>query len=268
MEYNIYVSRKGDKMKILAIGDIVGRTGRKAVKEILPKLKKEYNIDFVVANVENASGGLGLTINGYDDLYMSGIDIMTMGNHTWAKREIFQIFNDKNNIIRPANYSNRVPGLGYITTEVNGKKILVINLIGRVQTGVSCDCPFTKAEHILQKVEHDIAIIDFHAEATAEKIALGYYLKDKANIIYGTHTHVQTADERIFDSGMGYITDIGMTGPKESVLGMKVEIAIKRFVTQIPEKYSVADGEYIFNGAIFDIDDRTNKVIDIKRINM
>ena len=255
-------------MKILAIGDIVGRTGRKAVKEILPKLKKEYNIDFVVANVENASGGLGLTINGYNDLYMSGIDIMTMGNHTWAKREIFQIFNDRDNIIRPQNYSNKVPGIGYIISEVKGKKILVMNLIGRVQTGVSCDCPFTTAERILDKENYDIAIIDFHAEATAEKIALAYYLKDKANIIYGTHTHVQTSDERIFDTGMGYITDLGMTGPKESVLGMKVEIAIKRFTTQIPEKYAVAEGEYIFNGAIFDIDDKTNKVNEIIRINM
>ena len=154
--------------------------------------------------------------------------------------------------------------------DCNGKKFAVINLIGRVDINILSENPFLEADNIINKVknEADIIIVDFHAEATAEKIALAYYLKDKANVIYGTHTHVQTSDERIFDTGMGYITDLGMTGPKESVLGMKVEIAIKRFTTQIPEKYAVAEGEYIFNGAIFDIDDKTNKVNEIIRINM
>ena len=259
-------------MKVLVIGDIVGRMGREKVKELLPKIKKENNIDLVIANVENASGGMGLTIHGYDDLYMIGIDVMTMGNHTWAKREIFTIFDERENIIRPANYSNDVPGVGYLVTEVKGKNVLVINLLGRVDININSDCPFTTADKIIQKVKSkqniDIVIVDFHAEATAEKIAMAYYLKDKATIVFGTHTHVQTSDERIFDTGMGYITDVGMTGPIESVLGMKVEVALKRFLTQIPERYSVAEGKAKFSGAIFDINDNTNKVVEIKRIYM
>lgn len=259
-------------MKVLVIGDIVGRSGRNIVKDILPKFKKENNIDLVIANVENASGGMGLTIHGYDDLYMTGIDVMTMGNHTWAKKEIFNIFDDRENIIRPANYSNSVPGKGYLVTQVNGKKVLVINLLGRVDISVHSDCPFTTCDRIIKKVKKeqniDIVIVDFHAEATAEKIAMAYYLKDKATILYGTHTHVQTSDERIFDTGMGYITDVGMTGPIESVLGMKVEVALKRFLTQIPERYSVAEGKSKFSGAIFEINDKNNKVIDIKRLYM
>ncbi len=259
-------------MKILIIGDIVGRTGRQAIKNILPKLRKENNIDFVIANVENASGGIGLTIHGYNELNDLNIDVMTLGNHTWAKKEIFNIFEEKENIIRPANYSNDVPGYGYIIRKVNDKKILVINLIGRVDISIHSDCPFTKCKEIIEKVKQkeniDIVVVDFHAEATAEKIAMSYYLKDIATVLYGTHTHVQTADEKIFDTGMGYITDVGMTGPKESVLGMKIDVALKRFLTQIPERYLVAEGEYIFNGAIFDINDENNKVVDIKRINM
>ena len=259
-------------MKVLVIGDIVGRMGREKVKELLPKIKKENNIDLVIANVENASGGMGLTIHGYDDLYMLGIDVMTMGNHTWAKREIFTIFDEKDNIIRPANYSNNVPGVGYLVTEVKGKKVLVINLLGRVDINIHTDCPFTTAEKISEKVKSkqniDIVIVDFHAEATAEKIAMAYYLKDKATIVFGTHTHVQTSDERMFDTGMGYITDVGMTGPIESVLGMKVEVALKRFLTQIPERYSCATGPFMLNGVVFEFDEASKMVTKVTRISL
>ena len=259
-------------MNILMIGDIVGKVGRNAVKELLPKLKNEYSIDMVIANAENASGGKGISINGYDELYMAGVDVMTLGNHTWAKKEVFKLMNEKNNLIRPANYSNKVPGVGYVIYNCKGKNILVMNLIGRVDMGISSDCPFEKAKEIIalaksqQKI--DIIVVDFHAEATAEKIALGYFLKDDATIVVGTHTHVQTADDKIYNTGMGYITDLGMTGPKDSIIGLEYEVALKRFLTQIPERYVCADGEYILNGVVFTVDDNTNKVISIKRIQM
>ncbi|MDD4066874.1 MAG: TIGR00282 family metallophosphoesterase [Clostridia bacterium] len=259
-------------MNILIIGDIVGSAGINAVKELMPKIKKEYKIDFVIANAENAAGGKGLNISSYDSLYMQGVEVFTMGNHTWAKKEIFNLFEEKDNIIRPANYSNDVPGLGYCIKECKNKKILIISLIGRVDMGISADCPFEKAKEIIASVKSeeniDIVIVDFHAEATAEKIALGYYLKSLATIVYGTHTHVQTADEKVYNTGMAYITDVGMTGPKDSVIGLKYEVALKRFLTQIPEKYVVADGGYILNGIVCEIDDVTNKAVNIKRIQM
>lgn len=259
-------------MNILMIGDIVGKTGRNAVKELLPTIKKEYMVDLTIANVENASGGKGISINGYDELYMAGVDIMTLGNHTWAKKEVFKLMEEKNNLIRPANYSNKVPGVGYVVTSVNNKRVLILNLIGRVDMGLSSDCPFEKAKQIIKNVKSreniDIVVVDFHAEATAEKIALGYYLKNDATIVVGTHTHVQTADEKIYDTGMGYITDLGMTGPKHSVIGMEYDVALKRFLTQIPEKYSCAEGEYILNAVVFNIDDISNTVKSITRIQM
>ena len=259
-------------MNILMIGDIVGKVGRNAVKELLPKLKNKYSIDLTIANVENASGGKGISINGYDELYMAGVDVMTLGNHTWAKKEVFKLMEEKTNLIRPANYSNQVPGIGYMVYNCKGKNVLVINLIGRVDMGISSDCPFEKAKGIIHSVKKeqkiDIVVIDFHAEATAEKIALGYYLKNEATIVVGTHTHVQTADEKIYDTGMGYITDLGMTGPKNSIIGLEYDVALKRFLTQIPERYSCAEGEYIFNGVVFKVDDTSNRVVAIDRIQM
>lgn len=259
-------------MNILMLGDIVGKIGRIAVKELLPRIKKEYNIDLTIANVENASSGKGISINGYDELYMSGVDIMTLGNHTWAKKEVYKLMEEKNNIIRPANYSNDVPGVGYLITNVKNKNILVINLIGRVDMGIASDCPFVKAKNIIanckkeQKI--DIVVVDFHAEATAEKIAMGYYLRNNATVVVGTHTHVQTADERIYNTGMGYITDLGMTGPKNSIIGMEYEVALKRFLTQIPEKYVCAEGEYMLNGVVFNLDETSNKVLSINRVSL
>lgn len=259
-------------MNILMIGDIVGKVGRNAVKELLPKLKKEYSIDMTIANVENASGGKGISINGYDQLYMAGVDVMTLGNHTWAKKEVFKLMDEKDNLIRPANYSNKVPGKGYTVYNCKGKNVLVINLIGRVDMGISSDCPFEKAKEIIHLVKKeqkiDVVVVDFHAEATAEKLALGYYLQNDATIVVGTHTHVQTADEKIYDTGMGYITDLGMTGPKNSIIGLEYDVALKRFLTQIPEKYVCAEGEYVFNGVVFRIDDTSNKVISIDRIQL
>ena len=197
---------------------------------------------------------------------MLGVDVITMGNHTWGKKDIFCFINNKK-IIRPANYPEGVVGNGYGIYECQDKKIAVINLIGRTNMNVLTENPFVIGEKIISKLkdEADIFVIDFHAEATAEKIAFAYFLDGKVNVIFGTHTHVQTADEKILEKGTAYITDIGMTGPKNSVIGMDIDASVKRFVTTLPEKYKVAKGETMLNGCIFDLDEN-NKVKEIKRI--
>ncbi len=257
-------------MKILIIGDIVGNIGVKKVKDFLPEYKKQNNIDFVIANGENSADGMGITLKIYETLKNSGVDIVTMGNHTWGKKDIFNFIEDES-IIRPANYSKGVPGTGYRIKEINGKKVAVINLIGRVNMGVLTDNPFLKVDSILEKIKDkaDIIIVDFHAEATAEKIAMGYYLDGRVNVLFGTHTHVQTADEEILEKGTGYITDIGMTGPVKSIIGMEVEASIKRFVTSLPERYKVSDDENInLSGCILEIDDENCRTKTISRINL
>lgn len=206
-------------MKILAVGDIVGEDGARKLETILPKLKQEKNIDFVIVNGENVAGGMGITKKLFDSIIKSGADVVTMGNHTWAKKDIFT-FIDEYRLIRPANYSKGNPGKGYEIYECNGKKIGVINLIGRTAMSILSDNPFTVADNIIKEIQNkvNIIIVDFHAEATAEKIAMGHFLDGKATIIFGTHTHVQTADEQILPQGTAYISDLGMTGPKNSVI--------------------------------------------------
>ena len=255
-------------MKILAVGDIVGNCGVKELKRRLKKIKEEKKIDFVIVNGENSAEGMGITEKNFRDILEAGANVVTMGNHTWGKKDIFK-FIDNPQIIRPANYPEGVPGKGYQLFKCLDKKICVINLIGRVDINILTENPFLIANKIIEKNKKDvdIIIIDFHAEATAEKIALGYYLDGKATAIFGTHTHVQTADEKILPNGTGYITDIGMTGPKNSVIGMNIGASIKRFETTLPERYRVAEGEAIFNGVIFNIDDESNKVRKIERIN-
>ena len=241
-------------MKILAVGDIVGKTGLQKLKEVLPKVIKDNEIDFVVVNGENAADGMGITEKMYREILALNVNVVTMGNHTWGKKEIFNFIDDKQ-IIRPANYSKNNPGRGYDIYECKGKKI--------------SENPFTVAKEIIEKVKNqvDLIIIDFHAEATAEKIALGYYLDGEITILFGTHTHVQTADEQILEKGTAYITDIGMTGPSKSVIGMDVGASIKRFETSLPEKYKIAEGKGKFNSCLFEVDDKTNKVTKITRIN-
>ena len=256
-------------MKILAVGDLIGSAGIKKLKHVLPNLKEEENIDFIIVNGENSAEGMGITKKNFDDIIEENVDVVTMGNHTWGKKEIFT-FIDNPKLIRPANYPKGVVGKGYNIYQCKNKKIAVINLMGRVDINILTENPFLIAKDIIEKIQDqtDIIIVDFHAEATAEKIALGFYLDGKVTAVYGTHTHVQTADETILENGTGYITDIGMTGPKKSVIGMDVEASIKRFETTLPERYKIATGECIFNGVIFDIDDNTNKVRAIKRINL
>lgn len=254
-------------MKVLVLGDIIGNSGVNEVKNRLPNIIKEKNIDFVIANAENSADGMGITSKIFKDLISSGVNVITMGNHTWGKKDIFNIIDNKN-LLRPANYPEGVQGNGYGIYELNGKKIAVINLIGRVSMNVLSENPFVKAKEIVSKIknEADIILVDFHAEATAEKIAMSYYLDGDVSIIFGTHTHVQTADEKILPKGTAYITDLGMTGPKNSVIGMNIESSLKRFETGLPEKYKIAEGDCMFNGVIFEIDNTTNKVISIKRI--
>ena len=255
-------------MKILAVGDIVGENGLNKLKDLLPTIIEKENIDFTIVNAENTSGGMGLTDKDFNVLQKMKIDAITMGNHTWGKKDIFA-FIDNPKIMRPANYSKGVPGKGYNIYECKGKKVAVMNLIGRTDMSILSENPFTVADELVNKLskEADIIILDFHAEATAEKIAMKNYLDGRVNIIFGTHTHVQTADEEITEKGTGYITDLGMTGPKKSVIGMDVSASIKRFLTSLPERYKLADGPAILNGCVFEIDDDTCKTIEVYRIN-
>ena len=254
-------------MRILAVGDIVGESGVRKLKEELPKIKKEEEIDFVITNGENSAGGMGITEKNFKEIIEAGTNVVTMGNHTWGKKDIFK-FIDEPRLLRPANYPKGVVGKGLGIYECNGKKIAVINLMGRVDINILTENPFIIAKEMVEELKNkvDIIMIDFHAEATAEKIAMARYLDGKITALFGTHTHVQTGDEQILPKGTGYITDLGMTGPKNSVIGMDVNVSIKRFETTLPEKYKLAEGECILNAVIFEIDNQTNKVTEIKRI--
>ena len=254
-------------MRILAVGDIVGESGVRKLKEELPKIKKEEEIDFVITNGENSAGGMGITEKNFKEIIEAGTNVVTMGNHTWGKKDIFK-FIDEPRLLRPANYPKGVVGKGLGIYECNGKKIAVINLMGRVDINILTENPFIIAKEMLEELKNkvDIIMIDFHAEATAEKIAMARYLDGKITALFGTHTHVQTGDEQILPKGTGYITDLGMTGPKNSVIGMDVNVSIKRFETTLPEKYKLAEGECILNAVIFEIDNQTNRVTEIRRI--
>ena len=254
-------------MRILAVGDIVGESGVRKLKSELPRIKNTENIDFVITNGENSAGGMGINEKNFNDILEAGTDVVTMGNHTWGKKDIFK-FIDHKQLLRPANYPKGVVGKGLGIYECKDKKIAVMNFMGRVDINILTENPFLLAKDMVDELQGkvDIIVIDFHAEATAEKIAMARYLDGKVTCIFGTHTHVQTADEQILPNGTGYITDIGMTGPKNSVIGMDAEVSIKRFETTLPEKYKLAEGECILNAVIFDIDETNNKVTDIKRI--
>ena len=257
-------------MNILILGDIIGEISVKRVKEILPNVIKENSIDFVIVNGENSAGGMGITTKIYKDLVSAGVDVITMGNHTWGKKDIFNIIDNKN-LLRPANYPKGVGGNGYGIYNCLNKKIAVINLIGRASMNVLSENPFLVADEIVNKIKDkaDAIIVDFHAEATAEKIAMGYYLDGKVTCVFGTHTHVATADETVLEKGTAYITDIGMTGPKKSVIGMDVGASVKRFVTTLPERYKVSDDkEIICNGCILKLNSESCRVEKFSRIKL
>lgn len=253
-------------LNVLMIGDIVGRPGRKAVKQYLQANSAQY--DLVIANGENAAGGKGITPEIVYELYNSSVDFITMGNHVWDKKEIIQFIEHEPNIIRPANYPPGTPGKGYsVITLGNKRKIGILNLAGRVFLP-AMDCPFRTAANIVKEIRQEtpMIIIDFHGEATSEKIAFGWYMDGQVSAVIGTHTHVQTADERILPQGTAYISDVGMTGPRNSVLGMEKEVIIQRFLTQMPHQFSVAKGEVVFCAISLKIDEATGKCREIKRI--
>lgn len=254
-------------MNILCIGDIVGKPGRDFINTRLPKLIEEYKVDFVVANGENCAHGVGITKKTYDELVYAGVDVITLGNHTWAKKEVLEFIEDKENLIRPANFPTNNPGRGYVIAQKAGKKIAVINLVGRVFME-SYDCPFRKVDEILANIENqvDIIIVDFHAEATSEKLAMGWYLDGKVTAVFGTHTHVQTSDERLLPQGTAYITDVGMTGPYNSILGVDKDIIIKKFITLMPGKFEVAEGKVVFTALLLEVDNNVAK--SVKRLNI
>jgi len=254
-------------MKILFIGDIIGRPGRSIVRSLLPKLKEEFSPDVIIANGENSAAGIGITKKVYDELMDMGIDVITMGNHVWDRREFLPDISSCPNLVRPANYPEAVPGKGFDTFTSKGIKYGVINLVGRIfMPGIND--PFDTANSIVQKMrsETQVIIIDFHAEATSEKNALGWYLDGKVSALIGTHTHIQTADERILPKGTAYITDAGMVGALDSVIGVQKEQIIKRFLTSMPERFEPEDkGPGVFNGLFIDIDD-SGKTKNVKRI--
>lgn len=256
-------------MKILFIGDIVGRSGREAVLAELENLKYKEGIDFCIANGENASGGLGMSRRAYEELKSAGIDYFTMGNHTFSKPDAGHLLSEGENICRPANYTDFCPGEGYaIVTDSKGRKIAVMNLMGTVYNDIALTNPFLAADKLIEKIKNvtNIIILDFHAEATSEKIAMGQYLDSRVSAVVGTHTHVQTADAMILPGKTAYITDVGMTGPQASVLGMKSEIAIKRFLTGEKVRYEQSRNKAVIHAVITQIDDETGKAEWIKAI--
>jgi len=255
-------------LNILVMGDIVGRPGRQAVRKLLPDIVSENNIEFTIANAENASGGRGLTREVMHELLGAGIDVLTMGNHVWDNKEILSFIDDETRLIRPANYPSPCPGQGYHVYRAGfNQKIAVINVAGRVFMP-ALDCPFRTAEQIITDFQDvDYIIIDIHAEATSEKQAFGYYFDGKVSAVLGTHTHIQTADERILPEGTAYITDLGMTGPIESVLGMDRHLVINKFLSQRPVRFEVAKGPSQLQGVILELDEQTRRVAHIRRIS-
>ncbi len=243
-------------MKILFIGDIVGRSGRSLLKDFLGYVRNEYKIDVVVANGENAAHGNGLTRKVLDELYSFGIDVITSGNHIWDKREIVDIINNEEHLIRPVNYPAGVPGQGYTFYKCGDSSICIINVMGRVFMN-PIDCPFTSVDKVIDLCSEtaDYIIVDFHGEATSEKIAFGYYVDGRVTAVFGTHTHVQTADAKILPGGTAYITDAGMTGPINSVIGSDKDAIIKKFITGMPTRFDVAGGEAQLNAVILETAD-------------
>lgn len=253
------------QMRILLVGDIFGSCGMEYIKYTLGDIISRENIDMVIANAENASGGNGLSYGDYDTLMDIGVDVITMGNHTFGRKDILRIFEHESNIVRPINYPTGTPGRGSVVVNRCGKRIGVINAMGRVNV-MNIDCPFTAVKKEAQRLSDkvDIIIVDFHADATSEKRAMGYYLDGKVTCVFGTHTHVETADNCILPCGTAYITDIGMTGAIDSILGIRSDIIIDRFITSMPQKFEHADGKAKLCGAILTIDDNTNKAASLE----
>jgi metallophosphoesterase (TIGR00282 family) len=252
-------------MLILAIGDVIGKPGRQTVQKVLPGLRQQYGLDLVIANGENAAGGLGLTLSTAKELLDSGVDIITSGNHIWDQKEIIPYLDGNLPILRPLNYPPGVPGKGCLTRD----NIAVINLIGRTFMN-NYDCPFRAMDSMLPRLKNScsVIIIDFHAEATSEKVALGRYLDGRVSAVVGTHTHVGTIDAKVFAKGTAHITDIGMTGPLDSIIGDDAQTVLQRFLTVMPHRLSVGIGnKMIFNSVLINVDEKSGQAISIERLD-
>ena len=254
------------EFKVLAVGDVVGGPGLERIRRSLRWLKRKTNADFVVVNGENAAV-VGITPDQADDILDAGADVITMGNHTWSKREIVPYMDECAQILRPANYAPQVPGRGWGIYETKAGDVAVIDLIGRVSMDYGPDNPFTVVEKVLKEVKAKIILVELHAEATSEKLALGYMLDGRVSAVWGTHTHVPTADARVLPKGTGYCTDLGMTGPQESVLGIRPDLSIAKFKGDLPERYRWADGPAKIEAVLFTIDSATGKCLKAERVD-
>jgi len=257
-------------MKILFIGDIIGKPGRRAVRELLPSLVASHDVDMVIANCENAASGFGITREIVEELYDAHIDVLTSGNHVWDKKEVMGFIDDYESLVRPANYPGIVPGKGSVLMPTAaGDYVGVLNLAGRIFM-TPIDCPFVTAKKEIArlKTRTNVIIVDIHAEATSEKRALGWYLDGEVSAVLGTHTHVQTADNEVLPGGTAYISDAGMTGPFDSVIGIKKDTVIERFLTQIPNKFDVAKNDIRLQGVVMDIDAQSGRANAIERISV
>jgi metallophosphoesterase (TIGR00282 family) len=257
-------------VRILFIGDVVGKPGRRAVATLVPKLREERSLDFVIANGENSAHGAGLTASTVDALLTSGIEVITSGDHVWDQKEIYGVIDHEPRLLRPLNFPASAPGKGSTVVELDGlPPVAVVNLIGRVFMP-NTDCPFRAAEAEVMRLRQrtNVIIVDLHAEATSEKIAMGRFLDGKVSAVIGTHTHVATADEQILPEGTAYISDAGMCGPHDSVLGRDVHAVLQRFLTQMPQKMEVAEGNVALCGVIVDVDENSGHARSIERIRI
>ena len=254
-------------MRIMLVGDVVGRAGRRAFRTITPRLRVEHGIDVVIVNGENSAGGKGYTRKALDELYAGGADVVTSGNHVWDKKDVFDFVDHEPFLVRPANYPAGTPGRGYCIFPFRAVNVAVMNLSGR-SFMPALDCPFQRVDEILAEIGGlaDVVVLDFHAETTSEKLAMGYYLDGRADIVVGTHTHVQTADERILPGGTAYITDLGMVGAQDSILGVRKDIVIQKFRTGMPVRFEMAEGAAEYAAVIVDIDPSGGRTAQIERI--
>jgi hypothetical protein len=250
-------------LRILMIGDVLGRPGRRALRSLVPGLRNEYQLDLVVANAENLAGGTGVTLDTAREVLEAGVDVLTSGNHVWDKKEIIPHLDGGLPLLRPLNYPPGVPGRGYLTTG----RALVVNLVGRTFMG-DFDCPFRAMDHLLERLENKppVVIVDFHAEATSEKGAMGWYLDGRVSAVVGTHTHVATIDTRLLPRGTAYVTDVGMVGPRDSVIGDSPEAVLQRFLTAMPYRISVGKGRVTFNAVLLEVDERSGRALSITHL--
>jgi hypothetical protein len=259
------------KTRILAIGDVVGKPGRTLLRDRLPEFCRKELVDCVVANGENVSGGSGIMPAEADELFKAGVHVLTAGDHAWGKKEIIPYIDRTPNLLRPANFPAEQPGRGWTVVETaGGVKVGVVTLLGRVFMNVQADCPFHAARRLVAEIKArtPVAVVEIHCEATSEKIAMGWWLDGQASFVYGTHTHIQTADERLLPQGTAYITDVGMTGPYDSVIGRRTDRVLHRFTTGMPAHFEVADGDARLSGALATVDSETGRALEIRRVTI